>query len=182
MTPDELASLIRVFDASQCEEMVLEAGGARVELRRRGGLTPSPIATPEAEPVSTEVRTVPASGRSDPTAAPRATMTPVSPVVAAANAGRSGGSRPPPPGTAEEHIVRAPMVGTFYRAPKPGAPPFVEPNAPVVEGQPLCIIEVMKMMNVVGASRAARVVDVLVDDATLVEFEQPLFIVEPVRG
>jgi acetyl-CoA carboxylase biotin carboxyl carrier protein len=77
--------------------------------------------------------------------------------------------------------VEAPMVGTFYHAPKPDAPPFVKEGDAVKEGQVLCIIEAMKLMNEIEAKVAGRVVKVLVENGQPVEFGQPLFLMEPVR-
>jgi acetyl-CoA carboxylase biotin carboxyl carrier protein len=72
--------------------------------------------------------------------------------------------------------VNAPLVGTFYRAPAPGARPFVEVDDEVEEGQQVAIVEAMKLMNAVTAERAGRVIEVLADDATPVEYGQPLFV------
>ena len=76
------------------------------------------------------------------------------------------------------HTVTAPMVGTFYSAPAPGAKPFVEIGSQVEIGDVLCIIEAMKMMNQIEADRAGKVVSVLVENAEPVEYNQPLFIIE----
>ena len=81
-------------------------------------------------------------------------------------------TREPAPGG---HVVRAPMVGTFYQAPSPSSPPFVEVGARVKQGDTLCIIESMKMMNQVHADRSGIVEAILVDNAEAVEFDQPLF-------
>lgn len=78
----------------------------------------------------------------------------------------------------EKNLVRAPMVGTFYRAPAPGAKSFVELGQTVKEGQTLCIIEAMKMLNQIEADRAGVVVEILVDNEQPVEFDQPLFVIE----
>lgn len=75
--------------------------------------------------------------------------------------------------------VRAPMVGTFYRSPEPGAPPFVSVGDTVAVGQPIGILEVMKMMSPVEADTAGRVVEILAEDGTPVEFQQRLIAVEP---
>ena len=77
--------------------------------------------------------------------------------------------------------VEAPMVGTFYRAPKPDAPPFVTEGDVVKEGQVLCIVEAMKLMNEIEAKIAGRIVKVLAENGQPVEFGQPLFLVEPLR-
>lgn len=73
------------------------------------------------------------------------------------------------------HVVAAPMVGTFYRAPSPSSPPFVEVGDTVREGDTLCIIESMKMMNHIKADRAGTIEAVLVKNEDPVEFDQPLF-------
>jgi len=79
------------------------------------------------------------------------------------------------------HLVplEAPMVGTFYRAPSPEAAPFVAEGDVVKEGQVLCIIEAMKLMNEIEAKVAGRIAKVLVENAQPVEYGQPLFLVEP---
>ena len=86
-----------------------------------------------------------------------------------------------PAETTTQVTIESPMVGTFYRAPSPGADPFVRDGEVVKEGQVLCVIEAMKLMNEIEARLAARVVKILVDNGTAVEYGQPLFLVEPLR-
>lgn len=74
-------------------------------------------------------------------------------------------------------VVKAPMVGTFYRAPSPGAAPFVEVGQTVKEGQPLCIIEAMKLLNEIEADKSGVIKEILVDNGEPVEFGQPLFVI-----
>ena len=76
-------------------------------------------------------------------------------------------------------IIKSPMVGTFYRAPAPDAPPFVEVGQDLEVGQVVCILEAMKLMNEIKSEVAGRVAEVLVDSGSPVEFGQPLFVVEP---
>jgi len=93
----------------------------------------------------------------------------------------AGGARPEPEPAAAPprgHQVTAPMVGTFYAAPAPGAKPFVEIGSQVKPGDTLCVIEAMKMMNQIEAEVAGRIVSVLVENGTPVEFGQALFIIE----
>jgi acetyl-CoA carboxylase biotin carboxyl carrier protein len=78
--------------------------------------------------------------------------------------------------------VRAPVVGTFYRAPEPGAAPFVAVGDLVRPGQVVGIVEAMKLMNEVTADQAGRVVEVLVEDGKPVEYDQPLLTLEPITG
>jgi acetyl-CoA carboxylase biotin carboxyl carrier protein len=87
----------------------------------------------------------------------------------------------PAESTAHLLTVEAPMVGTFYRAPKPDAPPFVAEGDMVKEGQVLCIVEAMKLMNEIESKVSGRIVKVVVENGQPVEFGQPLFLVEPLR-
>ena len=77
-----------------------------------------------------------------------------------------------------EHVITAPMVGTFYGSPSPGAKPFVEIGDEIKLGQVLCIIEAMKMMNQIEADKAGRIASVMARNGDPVEFGQPLFVVE----
>jgi len=77
------------------------------------------------------------------------------------------------------HVVRSPVVGTFYRAPAPGEGPYVEVGDRVRKGQTLCIVEAMKLMNEIPADEAGEVVEVLVESAKGVEYDQPLFRIRP---
>ena len=77
--------------------------------------------------------------------------------------------------TVKGHIVHAPMVGTFYRAPSPGSPAFVEQGDRVKEGDTLCIIESMKMMNQIKADKTGTIEAILANNETPVEYDQPLF-------
>ena len=78
-------------------------------------------------------------------------------------------------------VVKAPMVGTFYRASEPGAEPFVKVGSRVQANDTVCIIEVMKLMNALGAEAAGVVVDVLVADGQTVEYGQPLIVIDPTQ-
>src|SRR5918994_4612276 len=106
------------------------------------------------------------------TAAPAA---PAAPLPAAA-AALAPAEAPAPPVQGQQ--VTAPMVGTFYSGPAPGAKPFVEIGTEVKPGDTLCVIEAMKMMNQIESEFAGRVVSVLVENGSPVEFGQPLFVIE----
>lgn len=77
-----------------------------------------------------------------------------------------------------EHVITAPMVGTFYASPSPGAPAFVEIGDEIKVGQVLCIIEAMKMMNQIEADKAGRIASIMARNGDPVEFGQPLFVIE----
>lgn len=85
------------------------------------------------------------------------------------------GAAKPKPG---EHVITAPMVGTFYAAPSPGAKPFVEIGDEIKVGQVLCVIEAMKMMNQIEADKAGRIASIMARNGDPVEFGQPLFVIE----
>jgi acetyl-CoA carboxylase biotin carboxyl carrier protein len=104
-------------------------------------------------------------------AAPRATTASPAPTRSPA---AQAAALPPAADTGEGDAVTAPLLGTFYRAPKPGAPPFVEAGSMVDEDTVIGIIEVMKLMNTVRAGRRGRITVILAGDGTLVEFGQPL--------
>jgi|SRR2546421_9512057 len=93
---------------------------------------------------------------------------------AALPAAESAAPKPKP----NEHVITAPMVGTFYASPSPGAKAFVEIGDEIKVGQVLCIIEAMKMMNQIEADRAGRITSVMAQSGDPVEFGQPLFVVE----
>jgi len=75
--------------------------------------------------------------------------------------------------------IKAPMVGTFYRAPSPETPPYVEVEQIVEQGQVICIIEAMKLMNEIKSEIKGKILEILVDNAEPVEFGQPMFLIEP---
>jgi acetyl-CoA carboxylase biotin carboxyl carrier protein len=79
---------------------------------------------------------------------------------------------------AEGKVIKSPMVGTFYRSATPGGKPFTDVGDEIKEGQPVCIIEAMKIMNEIEADVSGRVARILVENGQAVEFGQPLFIIE----
>src|SRR5690606_23015919 len=85
---------------------------------------------------------------------------------------------PAAPAAPTGHLVKSPMVGTFYRAGQPGAEPFVSVGSQVKEGDTLCIIEAMKLMNEIEADATGTIREVLVENGSPVEFGQPLFVIE----
>jgi acetyl-CoA carboxylase biotin carboxyl carrier protein len=107
-------------------------------------------------------------------AAPAPVMAAAPAVAAAAPAGAPAA----PARRANEHVVTAPMVGTFYSAASPGAKPFVEIGSDVKEGQVLCIIEAMKMMNQIESDKSGKVTAIMATNGDPVEFGQPLYVIE----
>jgi acetyl-CoA carboxylase biotin carboxyl carrier protein len=104
---------------------------------------------------------------------------PAMPYGAGPSAGTSAAAAPPPaPAEPKGHQLKSPMVGTFYRAPSPGAPPFVEVGQQVTKGQTLCIIEAMKLLNEIESDASGMVKAILVENGQPVEYGQPLFTIE----
>lgn len=115
-------------------------------------------------------------------AAPAPAYAPPTPVAAAPVAAPAAPAPAGPAPAKEESryvTVKAPMIGTFYRAPGPGKPVFVNVGDTIEKGKPICIIEAMKLFNEIESDVAGKIVKVLVDDAKPVEYDQPLFLVDP---
>jgi len=157
LTYDDLLRIVELVKSSdRFSEFRLKVGDIEVELRRGSNAPPLPL-TPAALP--------PREGRpSSPESSP-AKPQPAAPPV--------------PTWPDDAIVVRSPMVGTFYRAPQPGAPPFVEPGQSVDRDTVVCIIEVMKLMNSIPANARGTVTHILVDDAAAVEAGQPLIVLAP---
>jgi acetyl-CoA carboxylase biotin carboxyl carrier protein len=103
---------------------------------------------------------------------------PVAPHFAAAGEGGApAGTAAPAAAAPQGHIVTSPMVGSFYRAPSPGADPFVQVGDTVKEGQTICIIEAMKLLNEIEADKSGVVKEILVENGQAVEYGQPLFVI-----
>jgi acetyl-CoA carboxylase biotin carboxyl carrier protein len=149
----------------QARHLLAELTGPVRRIRLRSGTTVLEVEWHPGEAVA---------GSDVPPALPSAATTP-SP-VAAVPGPPVALIRPPVPGRA---AVRTPIVGTFYRAPEPGARPFVAVGDLVRPGQPVAIVEAMKLMNEVSADRAGRVVAILVEDGQPVEYDQPLVELDP---
>ena len=158
LTYDDLLRIVELIKSSeQFSEFRLKVGEIEVELRRRnagGAPAPTPARVPPAAPISA--------------------------VAVATSAGPASVAPDAQPTWPEgAHVIRSPMIGTFYRAPEPGAPPFVEVGQEVEPGTVVCIVEVMKLMNSVAAGVHGTVLQVLVGDAAPVQSGQPLIVVQP---
>jgi len=158
---DEIAEIVRVIDASSCEELILDTAELKLTIRRHGAGNLTQGEGRGAAPRDQRIA-----------AAPPIPEPPAPQTVAKTAA-------PPVHGAVGGLEVTAPMVGTFYRAPSPGAPPFVEIGARVTMGDKLGLIEVMKLYTTIFADVSGRVVAICVADGTLVEYGQALFVIEP---
>jgi acetyl-CoA carboxylase biotin carboxyl carrier protein len=164
---EEVAEILKIIDSSSCDEVVVESGDIKLVVRRNsspGHVAPALAAS--AAPVEAAPR-----ARADASASSGATAS-----TGTAAARSSALEQRPASGQIE---VTAPMVGTFYRTPSPDAPPFVEVGSIVKPGQPLCIIEVMKLFTTINSDCAGRVVQIGAEVGELVEYGRTLFVIEP---
>jgi acetyl-CoA carboxylase biotin carboxyl carrier protein len=142
---------------------------------------PAPQAQPSPQPsASPQQQAAPSGGNPNPQAANEASQDGTSAASAPAQETAENGTADAEEAetAAQEHVVKAPIVGTFYRAPSPDADPFVEVGDEVEEGDVLCIIEAMKLMNEIECETSGTVKEILVEDAEPVEFDQPLFVLD----
>ena len=160
LTFQEIVELMKMIEAGSCQELVLESGGTKLIIRRGASAGDTSLEAFGAAPG--------AATDAEETAAP----------VAGRPTGR-GAAPVQTPRSDGKVEVRAPMVGTFYRAPSPDAPPFVDLDSEVKSGDSLCVIEVMKLFTTIEASAAGRVVEIAPDNGKLVEYDALLFVIEP---
>ena len=111
--------------------------------------------------------------------APPQMQMPAAPAAAAPPAPRPSAAAEKIMNVTRGHMVKSPMVGTFYRSPSPGAKAFVEVGQTVKQGQTLCIIEAMKMLNQIEADASGTIAEILVENDAAVQFDQPLFVIDP---
>ena len=150
----KLKTLIDLVSESNVSELEITEAEGKVRIVKSAGVVQQFVA---AAPV--------AAAPAAPAAAPAAPAAPVAEL-------------PPPPAAVVGHQVKSPMVGTFYRASAPGAKPFIEIGAQVKEGDVLCIIEAMKILNEIEADKTGTVTRVLAENGQAVEYGQPLFVIE----
>ncbi len=160
METKEIQKLIDFIAQSGLDEVNIETSELKIKVKRYGA---GPAAAPAPAPVATQA------------AAP---VLPQAPTAAATSAS----SAAPAAADSEANYItiKSPMIGTFYRAASPETPSLVNIGDEVKPGKPVCVIEAMKLFNEIESEVAGRIVKVLVENATPVEFDQPLFLVEPV--
>lgn len=145
----KLKTLIELVESSGIAELEISEGEERVRI----------------------TRTVASAQQVYSAAAPQQTM--AAPVAAAA----AVAAEPAKPAVAEGHVVKSPMVGTFYRSASPGSKAFVDVGQSVNSGETLCIIEAMKLLNEIESDKAGVITAILVENGQPVEFGQPLFVI-----
>jgi acetyl-CoA carboxylase biotin carboxyl carrier protein len=154
---EEINNLINAVNHSNVNELKLEKGDFKITIRQGGSVVVS-----QAAPQVVHAAPV--------------TAAPTAPVAAPATAPTA----PTAEVVADNLItIKSPMIGTFYRSSGPGKPVFVNVGDEIKEGQVLCIVEAMKLFNEIESEISGKIVKVLVDDASPIEYDQPLFLVQP---
>ena len=153
----KLKTLIDLVSESNVSELEISEAEGKVRIVKASGVAPAVVAAP----ILGAVPAVPVAGHPQPVAAVPAPL--AEPVVEAAPSG---------------HQVKSPMVGTFYRAASPGAKAFVEVGTVVKQGDPVCIIEAMKILNEIEADQSGTITQILAENGQAVEYGAPLFVIE----
>ena len=154
----KIKSLVEIIEQSSVSEIELTQGEESVRISRASAAQPVMVTAPAAALQA---------------AAPAAAAAPA-PAAAPAEAPAAGDEANVP----DEKLIKSPMVGTFYRSSAPDQKPFVEEGQSISKGDPLCIVEAMKMLNQITADKAGTIKKVLVSNGDIVEYDQPLFVLE----
>lgn len=166
MKAKEIRDLIDFIAHSSLDEVHIETEEFKITVKRYSG-TAKPVETT----ITSSVTSTPV-----PTASLPAASTSQQPETSP----KTVETKPSTTSSTTNYItIKSPMIGTFYRAPKPDAPNFVNVGDEIKPGQVVCIIEAMKLFNEIESEVAGRIVKVLVENASPVEYDQPLFLVEP---
>lgn len=160
----EIQSLIRFVAKSGASEVSLEMEDVKITIKT----------TPEST-ASSEMAMV----HHVPAVQPVAAMVPAAPAPAAPAAPAANSATASQDNESKYTMIKSPIIGTFYRKPSPDKPNFVEVGSTVKAGDTLCVIEAMKLFNDIESEVSGKIVKILVDDSSPVEFDQPLFLVDP---
>ncbi|TGE28970.1 acetyl-CoA carboxylase biotin carboxyl carrier protein [Hymenobacter metallicola] len=160
MKAKELQELIDFIAKSGLNKVNIETEEFKISVQREPSY--KPVVSVGAAPAAPQAAPAPAAAAPAPAPAPAAAA-PAAPAAASSN----------------HQPLKAPMIGTFYRSSSPESPAFVNVGDVVEKGQVICIIEAMKLFNEIEAEASGRIVKALVENATPVEYDQPLFLIEP---
>ena len=160
----EIQNLIKFVAKSGASEVKLETGDVKITIR-----------TGSDEKETTVVQHVPMGGQVQ----PQMPVQQQAPAPAAPQEAAPKEEAKPAEDTSKYVTVKSPIIGTFYRKPSPDKPVFAEVGDTIKEGDVLCVIEAMKLFNEIESEVSGKIVKVLVDDSSPVEFDQPLFLVDP---
>jgi acetyl-CoA carboxylase biotin carboxyl carrier protein len=159
----QIQELIKMINKSNIGELTVEEKGFKLTIKQKE----EPAQQLIAATVPAQMTTVSPIGASP------------APVPTPAPGPLTEKTKVPEPSVDNLLTIKSPMIGTFYRSPAPGKPPFIEVGDEIVPGKVVCIIEAMKLFNEIESEVKGRLVKILADDASPVEYDQPLFLIEP---
>ncbi|HKI45430.1 MAG TPA: acetyl-CoA carboxylase biotin carboxyl carrier protein [Balneolales bacterium] len=153
-----IKSLLNLISNSEVNEVTIEEGDFKIQIKKQADQITSnqtPVYIPAPAPV------------------PAAAQQAAAPEASGSN------NQEAEAGNSKNIIIRSPIVGTFYRSSSPDSGPFIKEGDTIARGDTLCIVEAMKIMNEIESEHAGKIIKILVDDSQPVEFDQPLFEIEP---
>ena len=150
----QIQELIKMINKSNISELNIKDGEFEITIKQESGLTGTPMMMAAPQPMMQQ------------------------PVMQAAPAAAAPAAATAPVVNDKLHTIKSPMIGTFYRSPSPDKPSFVNVGDDIKQGQTLCIVEAMKLFNEIESEVNGKIVKVLVDEASPIEYDQPLFLVE----
>lgn len=159
----QIQELIKAINKSNISELSVEEGDFKITIKQAQTISETQFVAVQA-PMPQML----------PQAAPQAAALPAAPAPAAQAAPAAA-----PAANDKLITIKSPMIGTFYRSPSPDKPSFVNVGDDIKQGDVLCIVEAMKLFNEIESEVSGKIVKVLIDDASPVEYDQPLFLVEP---
>ena len=162
-----IKNLLNLISKSEVNEMTIEEGDFKIQIKKQADQVTSnqsPVFIPTNMTAAAPVAAAPAQQSAAP--------------LQEAN-GSGSNNQETEAGSSKNTIIRSPIVGTFYRSSSPDSDPFIKEGDTIARGDTLCIVEAMKIMNEIESEHAGKIVKILVDDAQPVEFDQPLFEIEP---
>src|SRR4051812_47941111 len=169
MNQKEIKDLIEFLIEKEIAEFELERGDVKLRIKRTSDVPPVTHYVHPAQPLSVAA----------PTAAPSPTVLHAAAAPSAPAGEPAAKTEAAQPDEQDLVTVKSPIVGTYYEAPSPGSPPFSKVGDTVKEGQVLCIIEAMKLMNEIESETAGTIAKILVKNGQPVEYGQPLFLIKP---
>lgn len=170
MSLKEIQEIIKLVAKTELSEFKLKDGEVKLHIRGKSYTAAAPAAAPQSGPSIINVpAAAPAYPAPAPVAAPAAAPAAAAPAPAAA-----------PADVASKYVeIKSPMIGTFYRSSSPDKDAYVKVGDSISKGDTVCIVEAMKLFNEIESEVAGKIVKVLVEDAQPIEYDQPLFLVDP---
>lgn len=162
MTDEFIFEIVKKFNASDVVDLEFTRGDAKLVLKKSAACVATTVAVEEA-PVVTKTVSVASEEK-----------------TVVENKTESAPAKAEAPASEGAEVLKSPIVGTFYRSPSPDSPAYAEKGKKIKKGEPLCILEAMKMMNTMNADFDLEIVDILVKNGELVEFDQPLFSIKKI--